>query len=271
MKISLPINLLKSRVDFRVHVFIYLYKILTFLVLPVGLTFVVLFGTCIYVWRRKLNIKYVLTFVTLFLYLCANPFISHLLLQQLEKEYIPSAAVQGDLIAVLGGGALNGTPDIEADGGSLGGGSMNRLIAAIRLEKRLHIPIIVSGEDPETAKAKEIMLDLGVLPENIIIDDQAHTTVMNAEHIASICAVAGFKKPIIVTSAYHMPRAVLCFKQAGMMDFATFAVDYQTDFSDSSSYNKDMFVWLPTLGALKNTTTAVREYMGIAAMQLQWL
>jgi len=254
-----------------VHVFIYLYKILTFLVLPVGLTSVALIGICFYAWRKKLSLKYVLTFVTLFLYLCSNPFISHILLQKLEKEYIPSPTVQGDLIAVLGGGALNGTPDIEADGGSLGGGSMNRLIAAIRLQKRLHIPIVVSGEDPETAKAKEIMLDLGVLPENIIIDDQAHTTVMNAEHIAAICAAEGFKKPIIVTSAYHMPRAVLCFKQVGIMSFETFAVDYQTDFSDSSSYNKDMFVWLPTLGALKNTTTAVREYMGIADMQLQWL
>ncbi len=70
---------------------------------------------------------------------------------------------------------------------------------------------------PSNAEAmRQQALAAGVLPESILIDEEAVNTQQNAEKTQSILTEQGFKKVILVTSGYHQRRASLEFeKQAG--------------------------------------------------------
>lgn len=60
--------------------------------------------------------------------------------------------------------------------------SMNRLITGVRLQKRLDIPIIISGgqvfadSGTEATVAEKVLLELSVPPQQIFTDTEARNT-----------------------------------------------------------------------------------------------
>ncbi len=68
----------------------------------------------------------------------------------------------------------------------------------------------------------------------------------------------GWRKIILVTSAWHMPRAARLFRKAGV-DFVPFPVDFQVD----SKGSPGLLDLLPRAGGLQMTESALREWYGI--------
>jgi len=185
--------------------------------------------------------------------------VKNALISPLENSYnVPEnvKSLKANAIVVLGAGAYNG--------GTLDGDSLNRLIGGFILYRKLHIPIIFSGGYSTSTVAtsiiaRKILLKMGVIRSDIIIDDKSNDTAQNASDTEAICKRRKFHKIILVTSAYHMKRAVFLFRRAGTAAGLKI-IPYPTDFKGNNSYN--FYSFLPDMGNLVISAEAVHEYLG---------
>jgi uncharacterized SAM-binding protein YcdF (DUF218 family) len=82
--------------------------------------------------------------------------------------------------------------------------------------------VIVSGGNPQHHSATEAdtylpyLLRSSVPRSDIVLENRSRTTYENARNVASILGESHYDKLILVTSAYHMPRALLDFHRFGM-------------------------------------------------------
>ena len=119
----------------------------------------------------------------------------------------------GDVIILLGGGVYDGVPDFSGIGRP-SDRALPRVITAARLQKRLNLPVIVCGGavfekfTKEAPILKRFLTDLGVSEEKIILEDRSRDTHENAKFTAEICSKMGYKRPILVTSAFHLKRSI---------------------------------------------------------------
>lgn len=201
---------------------VYFLKFCASFILPPGIFFVVLFLISFYVYKklREKKLAALIFGVTFIFYLMSTNLVSGFLIGTLEESYEPPEKFEGDVIVMLGGGAFSDVPDIDGKG-ALASAPSARLLTALRLYHKLHIPILLSGgqvfEDTgqEARIAKKILLSLGIPEKDIIIEDKSINTTQNAKFSAEIMQNKNLKRPILVTSAFHMRRAMLNFKNMG--------------------------------------------------------
>jgi uncharacterized SAM-binding protein YcdF (DUF218 family) len=136
-------------------------------------------------------------------------------------------------IVVLGG-AING-PISKRRGQAVGEG-IERLVEAAILAKRYpKAQIVFSGgsgslfdsESTEAWEARKLLVDLGVDPMRITLEDKSRNTAENARFTAAIVHPEPSEPWLIVTSASHIPRAMGLFRKAGF-DAIAFPVAYRT-------------------------------------------
>ena len=84
-------------------------------------------------------------------------------------------------------------------------------------------------------------------------------TADEAGAVAALARERGWKSVILVTSAWHMPRAARMFRWAGV-PIEPFPVDYRTDASGPLT----VLDFLPSAQALAATETVLRECYGLA-------
>ena len=187
-----------------------------------------------------------------------------LLMGGLEKGLSIPDRANADVILMLGGGLFNGVADITGLGAP-SAGTMERMVTAARLHRRLGIPIVVSGGRvfatgaPVAPIAKRFLVDLGIPPNALIIEDRSRDTYENAIFCKSICQAHGFKKPLMVTSGYHIKRALLCFDKVGL---AVTPVPCGLTLSPDKKYGWQDY--LPSAGALQTLAAACHEWIGLA-------
>jgi uncharacterized SAM-binding protein YcdF (DUF218 family) len=140
-------------------------------------------------------------------------------------------AVQG--VIVLGGST--GHPELVASHGTymLNDGA-ERLTTLVALRRRRpDLPAIVSGgqgrliphEINEAAITRQFLEDMGVDPSTVEFEDRSRNTYENAIHTKEM--LSGREGPwLLVTSAHHMPRALGCFRRAGI-EVIPVPVDYR--------------------------------------------
>lgn len=239
---------------------IYLLKFGANLLLPPGIFIVLLFLLAISCWRKYKRITALKIFlITILLYLASTTWIAQKEVSSLENEYNPPVYPTGDSIIMLGGGATLDTPDFSG-AGQLRSIPANRLLTAVRLQKKLGIPIIVSGgqvyEDSgkEAVIAKRMLIDLGVPENKILVEDKSLNTKQNARFSASILQNHELFEPILVTSAFHMKRAVLNFEQEDV-HVTPYPADYIENKKQVFHYNK----LAPSADALANTEMVLQE------------
>lgn len=169
-----------------------------------------------------------------------------------------------DAIVVLGGAIAPAAPPRVPDPGLIG--SSDRLWKAARLYRRGAAPrIIVTGgvyspaeaEDPisETAAMRLFLIDLGVPNEAIVEENQALNTLQN---IAFVRRMVGDKPVALVTSAYHIPRALRIARRGGLNASA---------FPDEWRYAATGVPWddyLPSMNAISISSLALWEYLALA-------
>jgi uncharacterized SAM-binding protein YcdF (DUF218 family) len=165
-----------------------------------------------------------------------SPF-SSLLLLPLTERFPAWTNKDGDPdgVVILGGGGIN--PEISAARNSLEvTNSAGRITAAVELARRYpRARIVISGgsgallnnsalEAPLIARLLE---SFGVTPDRIVFEDRSRNTAENALFARDLVSPKRDERWLLVTSAYHMPRAVGCFRRVGFM-VEPYPVDWQT-------------------------------------------
>jgi len=252
----------------EVEILIYFIKFLysTFL-FPPGIIIIALVLLCLYLYRRHFDLAKILIIVTLVFYLTTIPLVGDQLIGSLESRYQPPSDVHGDVIIMLGGGATLDTPNVNGFG-HLSGFAANRLLTCAQLYHKLNLPIIVSGgkvletTGAEADIAKVILMGLGVPGDQVIVENQSLNTTENAVFTKKLIQQYNFSQPILVTSAFHMKRSVLQFEKVNLL-VIPYPTDYQTNLQSKFQPHQ---LW-PNATALLNVSLALKEYVGILAVQ----
>lgn len=247
---------------------IYTLRLFYTWLLPPGL-FLVTFLISLLLFTKTKK-KSWLVFPCLLLYLLSISAVSDQLVKPLE-DYYPQPALNelknAQAIVVLGGGACDGVPDFDGEG-QIANAAANRFLMGLRLHRALQLPIILSGGQgySRTATEAEIaartLKACGVEEKNLIIEGRSRNTLQNATFTKRICQQQGLQKLILVTSASHLPRSVLLFQRESI-DIIPYPADYQT-------YKKvelNVFSFIPQQQSLRNSTIAMKEYLGIFAIK----
>lgn len=239
---------------------IYILKFGASLLMPPGIFILIFFIFAYILWRREeKRLAAVLVAVNMVFYLLSTGWISGILIGSLESKYPRPENLAGDCIVMLGGGALAGTPALTGDG-TLACAAESRLALTAKLYHQRPVPIILSGgqvyadsgNEADIAK-RELML-LGISPKDIIAEDKSINTRQNAIYTSEIMREKSFKQPILVTSAFHMERAVLNFQKEGI-EPVPFATDFRVGQPQSFHWNK----LAPSPEALEDSTLFFRE------------
>lgn len=113
---------------------------------------------------------------------------------------------------------------------------------------------------PEADQAADVLLALGVPRERIEIERRSRNTYENAIDAAALAHPKPGETYVLVTSAFHMPRAVGCFRTAGFTVIAD-PVDYHSLGQTGLGFD--------VTGGLETLDAAVHEYFGLASYR--WL
>ncbi len=195
-----------------------------------------------------------------------------LLLQPVERTYRAHPPLdQVDGIIVLGGGEDAGA-SAYWDQVQLNEGG-ERYIGAMTLARRFpQARVLFTGgsgalrdltgaETSEAAIAERFFLDQGIAPTRLLLEGQSRNTAENARLSFVLAAPAPGKTWVLVTSAFHMPRAMRSFEEAGWAGLVAWPVDYRTSaFTDGVGWNLTR--------NLQVLTTAIREQVGQLAYRL---
>jgi uncharacterized SAM-binding protein YcdF (DUF218 family) len=193
-----------------------------------------------------------------------------MLLNPLEERYPKPAFPQKvDGIVVLGGG-FEGAINLARGGYELNSGGDRYVEAAILARRYPAAKIVVTGGvgslilkgegDAETAL--RLFTALGVPRDRLVLENRSRNTYENAVFTKEMVTPKPGETWLLVTSAFHMPRAKALFDKAG---FATvpWPVDYRTSGREGVSLFADNAV-----DALQATTLAIREWTGLFAYWL---
>lgn len=117
---------------------------------------------------------------------------------------------------------------------------------------------ILAGEDgPSEAAVVALQLeDWGIEPDRVVVELEARNTRENAVFVERIVRQRGLGRVLVVTSAFHMARALDCFRAVGL-EVDALPVDYRTGTGPLSGS------WiLPRARALSHSAAALRELSG---------
>ena len=192
--------------------------------------------------------------------------VGDLLLQPIERRYPanPSLdAVSG--IIVLGGGE-NARSSAYWDQAQLNEGG-ERFTAALALARRFpEAQVLFTGGSgalrdiagatvSEASMAERFFLEQGIMADRLLLEGKARNTSENARLSLALADPNPSEIWVLITSAFHMPRAMRSFETAGWSGLVPWPVDYRT------SYFSDGVGWNLT-GTLSVLNTAIQERVG---------
>lgn len=246
-----------------------LKKLMTAFCVPPGIFVLILL---LFAWRLKVRRqnRFALGMVVtaLIIWGISTAPVSRTILSSLEKGLSIPENPRGDVIILLGGGINDKVPDLSGRGAPTGA-SLPRVVAAARLHKRLGIPIIVSGGPVFAGRTAEAVVlgrfltDLGVPPDKVLLEDRSRDTVENALFTRNILNKYHFHTPLLITSAYHMLRSVVIFRNAGIEVIAV-----PTHFMTGGDAPIVWFDWLPDAGFMGGMALAMKEKLGMFVYRL---
>jgi len=246
-----------------------LKKIVAPFLLPPGLFVVILIASGVLLaFKKNLRTGLVNIAIGSVLWMFSMAPIADALMRNLESGLHLAADPRGDVIILLGGGIYSDVTDFSGAGAPTED-MLGRIVTAVRLQRKLNIPVIISTgavypwETSEALIGRRFLIDLGVPPERIILEEQRRDTIENARFTKEICLKKGYTKPILVTSAFHMKRAAMSF---GKVDF--FVTPYPSYLNKAKQRKYNWMDYLPQ--DVTNSFTALREYAGLAFYKIAY-
>ena len=242
---------------------IYLHKILPFFILPLGLTSAFILAGVVF--RRRL---FCFTGLVVLL-LSSMPVTSGYLMRTVEGQAVRLTAEsmpEADAIVVLSSSRTlaPGNPPVSE------WNDPDRFFGGIELYRAGKAPVIVftggwvpwrPGLEPEGRVLIRKAIELGIPDKNLLTTGKVLDTAEEARAVSDLLhariGVSSRPKILLVTSAYHMRRAVLLFKRVGL-DVIPFPVDFQV----SEGGNLTILGFIPNGNSLRQTEMALREEYG---------
>jgi uncharacterized SAM-binding protein YcdF (DUF218 family) len=121
---------------------------------------------------------------------------------------------------------------------------------------------VAGTEVSEADVAERLFTSLGIAPERLLVEGRSRNTSENARLSLALASPAPGETWVLVTSAFHMPRAVRSFEAAGWTGVVPWPVDYRT-FAFSDGIGWELSRNLRVLGI------ALREQAGQLAYRLR--
>ena len=251
----------------------FLRQLLEYLLLPPGLFILfILAGLLLALFRKRLAAVTLLAAGCLFLYLLAIHPVASALIRPLEDRYPPFQPGEElpfslAAVVVLSGGSVPISPE---EGGlpSPSPEAFKRLVYGASLARELGLPLILSGgrgpgnfaREPESLTNRRILAELGLAPQTVEIEGTSRDTWENA---AEVHRVFHPSSVLLVTSAYHMRRALYAFEHNGVKCVAA-----PTDYKAFRTPFR-LFDLIPGEDSLLSSTEALKEYAGFLAYRLR--
>ena len=192
------------------------------------------------------------------------PLTSDALLHPLENRYADPGAAAGnvDAVVVLGGGV---------NGDELSSMSLQRAVRGLALARDYNLPLIFSGGTtwasgsslPEATVAAAFLQRMGMPGNRTVPEGTSTTTWQNAREVGKILRARGWTRVALVTSAWHLPRAALSFRAAGV-SIVPVPAGYLSRRSRGGA-----LVLLPSFDSLRDCFIALHEYAGLAGYALR--
>ncbi|MFL6591313.1 MAG: YdcF family protein [Luteimonas sp.] len=195
--------------------------------------------------------------------LLSIPFVSEALRRPLEvqePDAVPAPSVKSDAIVVLGGGVVSPMAS-----------QPSRLATAAQAWRAGRAPIVIlsggggrngtgRGRSEAEGMARAITR-LGVPESALLLETRSRSTEGNALETAALATPRGIHRILLVTSALHMPRATLEFKEAGF------------EVSPLAEMRRPPLLgwrerWWPSTRALWRSGRALKEYLALLAVQV---
>ncbi len=237
------------------------------MLLPIGLVIELSLVALLFLkFNKKKTSATFMTIAVLVLWVSSMPFVANTLLGKLEKDYpaVMITEVPVSQCAVVLGGTLEPVmpPRIDIDMSE----AVDRLRKAAQLFRtgRAKVIIVSGGNqpwspfaEPEAESMKILLLEWGVPATAIVLEGASRNTRENALNSIVLLEKLACGTPLLVTSAAHMKRSVAVFEKLGV---AVFPVSADVRVIDASEFTP--FDFLPDAEALKQTTDAMREWIG---------
>jgi len=252
--------------------FFFLAKILGFFALPSNVLIVLgLVGVAIAVLRgARAGGKLIVASLVLLAIYGLSPLANALILT-LEQRFPPWDASRGPPTGmVVLGGAFDTVVSDTRDDIPLNEAAERMTASAALARKYPQARIIFTGGTgtllyggpTEGELARRFYASLGVASERVTIEEESRDTAENAILTRPLADPKPGDRWLLVTSAYHMPRAVGVFRRVGFMVEA-YPVDYRT------RGLADLARPFPSVGeGLRRGDTAVREWIGLVVYRM---
>lgn len=248
-----------------------LTKLLSLLAYPLTLSLLlVLLAIPLMRWQGLAKAMLALAFC--WLYACSTALVADFLMASLEDDYRPramSVLPAADAIVVLGGGTRGDTHwSSMADLNT----AADRIPHGLALYKAGKAPLVLvtggstTGTRPEAEQIGDYLKLMGLPSSALLLERQSLDTRQNAAYSRVLLEGRGVRSVLLVTSAYHMRRAVPLFQRAGFE-----VIPAPTDFQRLVG-KPAVPRWLPRVDDLGRSTRAIREHVGFVYYRLRgWL
>lgn len=193
--------------------------------------------------------------------------VGQLLLGPLETTYPANPKIVSPTGIIVLGGPEDPRKTAYWDQVQLKGGA-ERFTAALALAKKFSGARVVftggsgalsdafgtkiSGADV----ARRFFLEQGLSEDRLTIEARSRNTTENARNTLMLIKPADGERWVLVTSAFHMPRAMASFRRAGWRSITPYPVDFR------SGAFRDQIAW-DLAEHLRDLNTAVKEYLGL--------
>jgi uncharacterized SAM-binding protein YcdF (DUF218 family) len=224
-------------------------------------------GLVIAYWWRRTGLAVALI-SSLLLYACCTGFVSARLLALIESQEPPPSPADlagAQAIAVLSGDTYDGRPGGAPD--DVGLLTLDRLRLAASLYRAHPLPILVSGgvtdhnaESTAALMAQTLAKDYGIKAS--WREERSQTTYEYAAYSAAILKAHNITRVIVVTQAWHLPRAVWSFAHAGMT-----AIPAPAERTYPRARLREL---QPDYGSFARSFYALHELVGLVAYRLRY-
>lgn len=235
----------------------FLRKLIEALLMPIG------FFAAVCLAGALLRRRWLIFVAVPLLFCMSTGLVARLLLSPLEHTYpveSVSAAPTADAIVVLSGSIVRGV----SSAGVQWGDNANRYFTGLALARanKAHY-LVLSGGMPPTAHSidqgmllRQLSIQNGIPEDRILVTSHVLTTNEEARAVSALPAIHSI---LLVSSAFHMPRAAMLFR-ARKLEVFPFPTDNRVFNSDASRLSV-----LPESSNLRDSELALREYCGLAA------
>jgi len=218
-------------------------------------------------WRKPVGLA-VATGAVSCLYLVSMPLVAGVLMRSTEtiangEPALPAGTSPGAIIVLATDARYNdGEPE------AVGPLTLERLAEAARQQRRLGLPILVSGGPPDHPETSLAALMSKALAEDFNVpvewrEDRSRNTFENASFSAAILRQAGVRSALVVVHPWDMARALWSFQAVGypVVPLPTF---------ENHGWSISALSFLPQIPALKDSYYALHELIGLGWYRVRY-